>query len=67
MLSAMSEPKTEAKPETPTGHERELLQMVVAALEGLRYGSVLLTVHDGRVVEIQRTEKLRVNGIKSQA
>jgi len=58
---------SETKPETAPGHERELLQMVLAALDGLRYGSVLLTVHDGRLVEIQRTEKLRTNGVKPQA
>ncbi|MFX9154076.1 YezD family protein [Acinetobacter baumannii] len=30
------------------------------ALGGLRYGSVLLTVHEGRVVQIDVTEKRRL-------
>lgn len=30
------------------------------ALAGLRYGTVELTVHDGRVVQIERREKLRI-------
>ncbi len=29
-------------------------------LQGLRYGTVELTVHDGRVVQIERREKLRL-------
>jgi len=65
MLSPMTESKPETKLETLPQQERDLLQMVVAALHGLRYGSVLLTVHDGHVVEIQRTEKLRINGTKT--
>ncbi|RVT44000.1 DUF2292 domain-containing protein [Sphingobium algorifonticola] len=32
-----------------------------AALEGLRFGSILLTVHDARVVQIDVTEKTRFN------
>ncbi len=29
------------------------------ALRGLRYGSVILTVHDSRIVQIERVEKSR--------
>ncbi len=39
--------------------EVELLREVIRSLHGLRYGTVVLNVHDGRVVEIQRTEKIR--------
>jgi hypothetical protein len=39
--------------------ERELLADVVRALRGLRYGTVTLTVHEGRLVEIQKTERIR--------
>ena len=39
--------------------ERELLRQLIASLRGLRYGSVTLVVHEGRLVEIQRTEKIR--------
>jgi hypothetical protein len=31
-------------------------------LEGLRFGSITLTVHDARVVQIDVTEKTRLNG-----
>lgn len=39
--------------------ERELLQEILHALRAIRYGSVNLTVHDGRIVEIQKTERIR--------
>jgi hypothetical protein len=39
--------------------ERELLRQIVDALRTLRYGSLLLTVHDGQLVGIQKTEKIR--------
>ena len=45
-------------------NERELLGELVRALRNIRYGSVLLTVHDGRLVEIHKTEKIRMNGSK---
>ena len=39
--------------------EVDLLNELVWSLRTIRYGSVSLTVHDGRVVEIQRVEKIR--------
>jgi hypothetical protein len=45
--------------------ERGLLREVIRALRSLRYGSVNLTVHDGRLVEIQKIEKIRMNGLKA--
>lgn len=39
--------------------ERELLREVTLALRGIRYGSVVLTVHDGRIVELNKTERIR--------
>lgn len=40
--------------------ERNLLQEVLRALRELRYGSVVLTVHDGRLVEVQKTQRIRL-------
>ncbi len=37
----------------------ESLAKVREALQELRYGQILLTVHDGRVVQIDVTEKKR--------
>jgi len=39
--------------------ELDLLREVIRSLRGLRYGTVVLSVHEGRVVEIHRTEKIR--------
>ena len=39
--------------------ESELLTEVLRALRGLRFGSIVLTVHEGRLVEIQKTERIR--------
>jgi hypothetical protein len=42
-----------------TTSERELLREVALPLRGLRYGSVLLPVHEGRIVELNKTERIR--------
>jgi len=39
--------------------ERQLLHEILRALRSIRYGSIGLTVHDGRLVEIHKTEKIR--------
>jgi len=39
--------------------ERELLREVALALREIRYGTVVLTVHDGRIVELSKTERVR--------
>ncbi len=39
--------------------ERQLVTELVLALRKIRYGSVVLTVHDGRIVEISKTERIR--------
>lgn len=54
---------------TPSEHERasagdsitdDELNQIQAALKGLRFGSVSITVQDGVVVQIDRTEKRRL-------
>ena len=37
-----------------------LPRRILAALEGIRFGSVEIVVHDGRIVQIERREKIRV-------
>lgn len=36
------------------------IEEILKALEGLKYGSVLITVHDAHIVQIDRTEKRRL-------
>lgn len=35
------------------------LERIKASVEGLEYGSVQITIHDGRIVQIERTERKR--------
>ena len=67
----MSRPEKE---ESPMGNSREevlppgpapdratqALERINAALRGLRYGTVTAVVQDGVVVQIERTEKVRL-------
>jgi len=48
-----------AKPATTQEHERLAHDEVQRALRDVRYGTIQLTIHDGRVVEIQKTERIR--------
>lgn len=36
------------------------LAIVRAKVEGLRFGVVQIVVHDGKVTQIERTEKIRI-------
>jgi hypothetical protein len=38
------------------------LAIVRAKVEGLRFGVVQIVVHDGKVTQIERTEKTRLGG-----
>jgi len=51
-------PALELPPDLSIG-ERELLREVLAAVRAIRYGSVVLTIHDGRIVELNKTERIR--------
>jgi len=35
------------------------LERIAEVVNGLEYGSVVITVHDGRIVQIDRTERKR--------
>jgi hypothetical protein len=43
--------------------ERELLHEVALAVRGIRYGSIVLTIHDCRIVELNKTERIRKNSV----
>jgi hypothetical protein len=44
-----------------TEEERGWLSIVQRQVRSLRFGVVQIVVHNGRVVQIERTEKLRLN------
>ena len=44
----------------PLAQDPDWIALVREKIEGLRYGVVQLVVHDGRVTQIERTEKTRL-------
>lgn len=45
---------------TPEAGPARAIEHVQQALEGLAFGTVEITVHHGRIVQIERREKLRI-------
>ena len=45
----------------PTEEERPWLSIVWQQVRSLRFGVVQIVIHNGQVVQIERTEKLRLN------
>lgn len=55
----MDQPDDALSPADLSAAEFDLLRDVIRSLRGLRYGTLVLSVHEGHVVEIHRTEKTR--------
>ena len=56
---------SQSSPKSTIGHDRidqhaSALALVRQALERLKFGAVHLTVHEGRLVQIEVTEKVRL-------
>jgi hypothetical protein len=51
----------------PSNVTPDLVRSILGAVRGLRYGSVEITVHDGRVVQVERREKYRIEGVPAVA
>jgi len=45
---------------TPLDRTRDALERIQTALRGLKYGTVTAVVQDGIVVQVDRTEKIRI-------
>ena len=57
---------SEESSQTPVDHHRQTptntwLRVVKEQVETASFGSVEITVHDSKVVQVQRTEKLRLD------
>ena len=39
--------------------ESDAIELIRRALVGLRFGEIVIAVHDGQIVQISRTEKMR--------
>ena len=46
---------------------QEVVMRVLTLLEGVRFGSLEIVVHDGRIVQIDKREKFRVNKQKESS
>lgn len=51
----MSQPATQAK--------STVVQEILRAIESVRFGSVEITVHEGRVTQIEKREKVRFTAL----
>jgi hypothetical protein len=58
-------PESTLHPAQPPA-EPEWLELVRAKVRDLRYGVVQVVVHDGRVTQIERTEKTRLSSEREQ-
>lgn len=48
-------------------NDQEVEDTILRSLQGLRYGSVEIIVHDSRIVQIERKEKLRFDTNQARA
>ncbi|NIK78502.1 hypothetical protein FHS15_003640 [Paenibacillus castaneae] len=46
----------------PVEVDQQWLERIAEQVNGLSYGHVTITVHDGRIVQIDRTERTRYDG-----
>ncbi len=58
----MSENTDAASKQAAANPNEQALSELASALGGLKYGHVALTVHEGRVVQLDVTEKKRFTG-----
>ena len=49
------------RPENGDDRASDAIQRIGAALRGLRFGTVTAVVQDGVVVQVERTEKMRLD------
>jgi len=57
----MSTPKTNSKQNETSASNSEWMDVVLSKIENLRFGSVQITVHEGRVTLVESIEKTRFN------
>jgi hypothetical protein len=49
------------------GDNKEIALQIASILQGIRFGSVEVVVHDGRIVQIDKRERFRINETKPMA
>lgn len=61
----MEKSKTElTAPSKNSKNSAELQKMILEAIGGLKYGQVVFVVKNGKVVQVERTDKSRVTGLE---
>ena len=45
--------------------ETEKVERIKKAIEDIQYGSILITIHDGKITQVDITEKLRFSNVKN--
>ncbi len=61
-----TEPNNKIKKITYDESVKQTLQIIADLLRNIMYGNIQITIQDGRVVQIDKTEKFRFNGQKSK-
>jgi hypothetical protein len=59
-MAEQKQPSTGSTSGKESSLPKETLSQLERALHGLRYGTVTLSVQDGVIVQIERTEKVRL-------
>ena len=60
-LSSLNGRTTEDLEKALTSNESQILRELAAGIRAIRYGSIVLVVHDGRLVEVTKTVRLRTS------
>ena len=48
-------------------HNQDIAHKILLAIKDLRFGSVEVVIHDSKVVQIERKEKIRIDTNSSRA
>ena len=57
---------TKIETSLPSGALPEWLELVRRQVASLRYGAVEIVVHDSRVIQIEKTERVRLDKTKNR-
>jgi hypothetical protein len=58
-LSGLNGKTTEDLEKALVSNEGQVLREIAEGIRSIRYGSILLVVHDGRLVEVTKTVRIR--------
>jgi hypothetical protein len=58
-LSSLNGKTTEELEKALASNEGQVLREIAEGIRSIRYGSILLVVHDGRLVEVTKTVRIR--------